>query len=434
MPNAAPYQHPVQVSADRPAGSSPHTCFRAAKIDRASLSVNLSDRRLALLWLALLLVLPWACVQPPRPVPSSGGTFWPTYMGNIARAPFLAEEVSDREPSIVWSTGVGTGIQGMPVITEQAIIAATSDRYIEVLNREDGSTFWRKRLEGPPVSPLVMGDIIYTATQGEGRLRSLDLEIGADLWKQRLPSVNVPLSMSGDTLYAATENGLLVAYDECSRSKGAGACYTRQGEPVWQTGFMRPPSAGPIVIDDAIVFTAFDSIFILDRFSGKRRAATHSGEVLVGEVASDGQMLYMTSERGSLLAWRAADLELAWQTSGFGGFLAGPVIADGFGYAVSRTGALIRFRTADGNAEIIAECRGPVVAPPTLVRNGILIGTMEGRLHFLSREGDPVWEKQLDGSIETPVAVHEGRILVTMYGRVNRPLGSPFRGKVVELR
>jgi outer membrane protein assembly factor BamB len=355
-------------------------------------------------------------------------------MGNIARAPFLAEEVSDREPSIVWSTGVGTGIQGMPVITEQAIITATSDRYIEVLSREDGSTFWRKRLEGPPVSPLVIGNTIYTATQGEGRLRSLDVEIGEELWKQKLPSVDVPLSMSGDTLYAATENGELVAYDECSRSSGAGACYTRQGEPVWHTRFMQPPSAGPVVIDDAIVFTAFDSIFVLDRFSGKRRAATHSGEILIGEVASDGQMLYVTSERGSLLAWRAADLELAWQTSGFGGFLAGPVLADGFGYAVSRAGALIRFRTADGNAEIIAECHGPVVAPPTLVRNGILIGTMEGRLHFLSREGDTIWEKQLEGSIETPVAVHEGRILVTMYGRVNRPLGSPYRGKVVELR
>jgi outer membrane protein assembly factor BamB len=356
------------------------------------------------------------------------------YMGNIARAPFLAEEVSDREPSIVWSTGVGTGIQGMPVVTEQAIIAATSDRYIEVLSREDGSTFWRRRLEGPPVSPLVIGNVIYTATQGEGRLRSLDIEIGDELWKQKLPSVRVPISISGDTLYAATENGTVVAFDECPRSSGPGACYSRRGEPIWHTGLTQPPSAGPIVVDDALVITTFDSIFVLDRFSGTRRTATHSGEVLIGEVASDGEMLYVASERGSLLAWRVADLELVWQTSGFGGFLAGPVLADTFGYAVSRTGALVRFRTADGEAGIIAECRGPVVAPPTLVRNGILIGTMEGWLHFLTRDGEPVWEKQLDGSIEAPVAVHESRILVTMYGKVSRPLGSPYRGKVVELR
>ncbi len=173
---------------------------------------------------------------------------------------------------------------------------------------------------------------------------------------------------------------------------------------------------------------------MVNRHDGERRAAAHSPEIFAAEAASDGCAIYLTTERGSIVAWRLPDLEFLWQASGFQSFVAGPVLADFHGYAVTRSGQLIRFAVADGSAQTIARVRGVVVAPPTVVQNGLLLGTLDGRLHFFDRDGRPVWDLELEGSIESPILVHEGRIIVPLYGRGGGALSSGLRGKVVELR
>ncbi|UCF21255.1 MAG: PQQ-binding-like beta-propeller repeat protein [Gemmatimonadota bacterium] len=352
----------------------------------------------------------------------------------MARAPFRTERLSTAEPTTVWSEGVGSGIQGMPVLAGEAIIAATSDRYLEARSRQDGSLFWRKRLEGPPVSPIIIGDAIYTATEGLGELRALDVALGDDRWKQRFASVRTPLAMAGDTLFVATENGGLFAFDRCSRSEDPAGCRTPEGEPIWSTAFRGPPSAGPLVLTDWVVVVALDSLYLFDRFSGMRRAAAQGPDIAVGELASDGSTVFLATENGSLLAWTTPNLELLWQISGFGNFQSGPVLDGNLGYAVTRTGQVLAFDLTDGAARVIAECKGAVIAPPTLVRNGLLVGTLDGKLHFLGRDGESIWMVEFDGLIETPVIVHQGRILVSMYGKAGGGLGSPYRGKMAELR
>ncbi len=397
---------------------------RAPKLEGTVWSVK---RRLfwtPTLAVALTAMLAASCVPRPRPAPVDAGAFWPAYLGNAARAPFTSQPVSEQPPTVLWTASLGSGIRGMLVVTDEVIVAATADRNIQTLSRQDGSLFWRRRLDGPPVSPVLAGEVIYTATEDNGRLRSLDLIEGGDLWRRRLPSVRVPIALAGDTLFAATDAGSLVAFltDEDDE------------EPLWNVRFPRAPSAGPLVLEKGIVFIAFDSLFVVSRRDGKRQAATHSPEIFVGEAASDGSAIYLTTEKGSLVAWSLPDLEFLWQASGFQSFLAGPVLAPPYGYAVTRSGEVIRFRPEDGSAEIIARARGSVVAPPTVVENGLLIGTLTGMLYFFTRDGRPVWDIALEGSIESPTVVHEGRIVVPLYGRGGGTLGSGLRGKVVELR
>lgn len=344
------------------------------------------------------------------------------YLGNPGRTPFLAERISEREPTEVWSTAVGAGLNGMPIVTDELIVATTTDRSIKTISPQDGSTFWEDRLEGPPVSPLVIAGVIYTATEQEGRLRAMELREGDKLWERELPSVRHPIAISADTLYVATENGVAFA------SSG-------EENPIWMTRLPQVPIAGPLVVDDWLIYVTHDSIYTLDRFTGSRRTSAPGPEILIGEAASDGDRVYLASETGSLLAWSLPDLEPAWQATGFGNFLTGPVVAEGHGYAVTRTGDLVRFQTEDGSASIIAHCGGTMVAAPIVVGNGVLLGTLDGHLHFVSRDGDPIWMVQLDGSIEYPAFVHSGRILVPMHGPVGGPLGtSPLRGKLTELR
>lgn len=363
-----------------------------------------------------------ACAHKPRPAPVDAGVFWPTYMGNYARTPFLHERVADEAPEVVWASSVGSGIQGMPVATDEVIVAARSDRHIETISRLDGSTFWRKRIDGPPVSPLLIGDVIYTATEEDGRVRALRLEEGEDVWKREIPSVKQPITIVGDTVFAATENRILLAV-------------TSQREPIWSVRLPRAASASPIVLDEIVVLAAFDSLFSVNRSTGLRRGSAHSREVFTGEAAADDENIYLATEDGSLLAWTTPELEPLWQASGFGHFFSGPVLADGMGYATTREGQLLRFDPRTGAAEILATVQGTVLASPIVVQNGILIGTLDGRLYFVSRDGQPIWDVKLEGSIEAPVVVHEGRIIVPLFARVDGPLGTGgLRGRLMELR
>ena len=369
-----------------------------------------------------VLVVLAGCASKPNPAPVDAGIYWPTYLGNYARTPFLNQRITSEPPNIVWEMYVGPALRGMPVVTDEVIIAAASDRRVHSLNPVDGSTFWRSRIDGPPNQLLVVGDVIYAGTEADGRLVALDAVLGKDTWKFKLPSIEKPITLAGDTLFAATEDGSLFAIE------------TGEEEPIWRAFFPRAASASPLVLDGWIVYVAYDSLYVLDRIDASRRAAAYSSEIFIGEAASDGEVVYLATELGSLTAWSLPDLEFIWQASGFGNFVSGPVLADSVGYAVTRIGSLLKFDIKSGTTRIIADASSTVLAPPTVVANGVLVGTLEGRLHFFSRDGEPIWDVELEGSIEEPVFVHKSRVIVPMYGKRRASLGSGSNGKIVLLR
>lgn len=399
------------------------TTARAPKLEAIRGGVNFTpDGRVAVVLLATAILSLFAgCSTRPRPAPVDEGAFWPTYMGTPSRAPFAEQQIASEPPTTLWSSGVGPAIRGVPVVTDEVIIAASTDRKIQTISRLDGSVLWRRKLDGPPVDPLVIGGVIYTATEDKGRLRALEVVEGDEIWKRDSPSVATPISVIGDTLYVAAEDGSVLAL-------------VSGMEELWRVYFRRVASAGPLVLDSLVVYVAYDSVFVLNRSDATLLSRASSSEIFVGEPASDGQALYLATERGSIYAWRLPDLEFLWQASGFGNFVSGPVVAGDDGYIVSRSGELVRFDPQDGSAAIIARLDDAVVALPTVVANGLLLGTLGGRLHFCRRNGEAVWDVELEGSIELPVIVHEGRIVVPMYSQRGGALSSGSQGRLVELR
>lgn len=372
---------------------------------------------------SLAFPLSLACGGAARVVPIDPGAYWPTHLGNGARAPFLAEHVNSDTPSVVWSASIGGGIRGVPVVSGEVIIASGTDRYIYALSRQDGSELWRKRLDGPPSPPLVTGDVIYTATEGRGQLLALQFREGEDIWEQDFTSVATTMSLIHDTLYVATEDGFLYALDTTERGQ------------IWRVRFPRAAIAGPLIVGRWLTHITADSLYLLSRSDGHRRAAAEVGDFIAGEAATDGEAVYVTTETGSLIAWTTPELDQLWRASGFDDFLAGPTLARDAGYAVSRSGELVRFDLEDGFTRLIAQLRGTFVTSPTVVQNGILVGTLEGALHFLTRNGYLIWTVELGGSIVQSVLVHEGKILVPTFGSVPGAFGSTRqRGKLVELR
>ncbi len=375
------------------------------------------------LWLSAGVLAIAGCGSSGSPAPVDDGAYWPTHLGDISRAPFITQRVSLQAPNAVWTASVVSGFRGTAVVTENVIVAGSSDRHIYTINRQDGSQYWKKKLDGPPVPLLVIGGIIYAAIETEGRLRIMSMYDGADIWKLEFPSVRRPISAAGDTLFAATETGLLFALDIDKQVQ------------IWRTQFPRPPVAGPLIANDFVLYVSMDSLYTLTRRLGLRRAAAGSDEILVGEAASSDGRVYVTSESGSITAWTLPDLEPLWKASGFDGFLSGPVIAGDAGYAVTGSGQLVRFSPTDGSARIVAQVQGSFKSSPTVVENGVLIGSLNGTLYFFGRNGEPLWDVQLAGSIEESVSVYDGRILVALYGPVDGAFGiDTYRGRLVELR
>lgn len=343
------------------------------------------------------------------------------FLGTPSRAPFAQLLIADQPPTTLWESGIGPAIRGVPVVTDEVIVAASTDRKIQTVSRVDGSTLWRRGLPGPAVDPLVVGGVIYTASENKGKLVALEVEEGDDIWEHDAPSVSTPISIVDDTLYVAAEDGSLLAL-----ASGR--------DEVWRVYFRRAASAGPLLLDTLIVYVAYDSVHVLDRRDARLIAKAGSPEIFIGEPASDGSNLFLVTERGSIYSWSLPDLEFIWQASGFGSFVSGPVVAGNDGYVVSRSGNLVRFDPASGSASVIATLGDAVLAPPTVVSNGVLVGTLGGRLHFCRRNGAPVWDVELDGSIEYPTIVHEGRLIVPIYSKRRGTLSSGSEGKIVELR
>jgi len=103
-------------------------------------------------------------------------------------------------------------------------------------------------------------------------------------------------------------------------------------------------------------------------------------------------------------------------------------------------GSIVRIKSeldvipAGGSQLTTHKANGTVTASPAVVENGLLVGTLTGRLHFFTRNGEPIWTVELDGSIEAPVFVHEGRIVVPLWTKGSGVLSSGALGKLVELR
>ena len=345
------------------------------------------------------------------------------YLGNPARTPFLSERVATEPPNVVWSVEVGSAMTAPPIVTEQLVIAAARDRYVYVLSRQNGSQYWREKLEGPPAHPIVSGHTAVTVTEEDGELRVIDLKTNDDLWKERMPPVRRPPALAGDTVFVATEDRRLFAL------------HTGQQMQIWQQRFPRPPVAGPLLADNVVLYATIDSVFALTRQLGTRSAVAPSDEVLVGELAASDSQVYAATENGSILAWQLPQLRPIWRASGFGGFIAGPVIAGAKGYAISGSGELVEFDSNDGAARILARLPGSFAAAPAIVENGILVASLNGYIYMLDRRGERLWDIQLEASIEQPVSVQDGRILVAAYGPVEGALGiDTYRGRLLELQ
>ncbi|HEX7091417.1 MAG TPA: PQQ-binding-like beta-propeller repeat protein [Longimicrobiales bacterium] len=378
------------------------------KLDGARKGVNFAA-------LAAALLVAGACGRPLRPVPPlQPRGDWPTVLGNAQRAGFAAERAPEA-PEIVWRADVGRGLL-TPLLAEgPVLIATTANRMVAVLDAETGEHYWERRLDGPVTGGAVRrGTRLVVATEDrDGKAYALGLERGRTAWDRSIGASPFPPLMVDGAAYFATAGGELVALA------------VEDGDELWRTELGAAAASTPVHHGDAIlVATVRDTLYRLDRASGRIVGRAPLPATVSAAPALITDTLYLPLQTGDLVAYRLPDLEELWRAPFGAPILAAPVAGpNGSLYVLNRNAEVWRVRRGGRAGERIASLGGAARASLAVAQDRLLVGRLDGKLFLLEADGRVVWERDFDDSIVAPVTVADGALYVPL-----------LRGTIVKLR
>lgn len=331
------------------------------------------------------------------PERDAGG--WREPLGTGTRAP-SAHETVPREPAAWWRASLGRAASGPPSMGHDVIVSLGFDRYLTVLDPEDGARLWRARLNASgAASPLVADDRIYAASGGQdGHLYAYTLR-GKKLWQRRLGSLSAPLALVDSLVIVGGEQGDVTA------------CAAATGEVRWVQRLPQAVRAGVIAVAEGVLVATDDSVFRLDAATGAIEARGALPGTSVAPAAFQGDTVVATTADGHVTAFRSGDLTPLWSLDLGAPVFGGPAVARDSVFAVSIRGVLWRIPLAHPEQADGIPIGAAVRAPPSPVRHGVLIGTLGGEILLV--EGDSVMPLfRVEGPIEQPVVVRGGALFV----------------------
>jgi outer membrane protein assembly factor BamB len=325
---------------------------------------------------------------------------WPMLLGNPARAPFAHEVVGD-SVVIEWRHNLGRGITSPLALARPVLMAGTANR-VAIAVATDGGRYWLNRVEGAVTGGVVTaaGRVHFNAEEHGGKAYALDARTGHRLWSRTVgPAPHTPLVIS-DTVYAINDAGTLSAL-------GA-----REGTQYWTVRLTGAGAATPTPYHDAlIVATRTDTLYMLSRDHGRLLAKVALPAGASAAPALAGDTLLQPLHSGTLLVIALPALTIVRRIELGAPLLASPAVADdGAIYQLTSAADVFRIAGATAPAVRIAQPGGAASGSLTLVKNGVLVGRLDGTLLLLRHSGAEVWRRELRAPIVAPVTVVDGAI------------------------
>lgn len=362
---------------------------------------------------AFAAIIAAACGITFRDVPRGGANDVPEYLGGPRRSVSAGEQI-DTAPQVIWRAAAGRGTLGAVAMGEQLTALATVDRWVYLLETRSGRVLWRYRGDAPyGAGPVIGAGRVFVASEGQdGRVTAIDLRSGKRKWGARVGDVGAPLTLADSTVFGVTQSGQAFAL-----AAGTG---TRR----W-TRTIGPSRSGALVTGARVaVVTLTDSLFVLDRVTGTvvtraaLRASTLAPLALVGDsavaLASPGGEVVLASLTGAVLWRRGTDAPV------FGS----PVVIGDTIFALTSHCTLWAIPVGAPAAADSASLDCGTVAPPAMVRGGVVVATVAGDVIFFDRGlRRRVWSRSVPGELRQPPAILHGQLIV-----------APAIGKVVSFR
>jgi outer membrane protein assembly factor BamB len=206
-----------------------------------------------------------------------------------------------------WQIDLKVPISGAVGVGPSLVAVGTRDGRVIALARDNGEQRWIARVSSEVLAPPAIGDAVVVAQTVDGRLFGLSSADGKRLWvyERSEPA----LSLRGADAPVLVGNAVLAGF----ASGRLAAVRLDDGQPLWETAVALPRGRNeierlvdvdvqPLVFDDAIYAASFQGkLAALNPANGNvlwsRDVSTHTG------MTSDGANLYLTNERGHVLAF-----------------------------------------------------------------------------------------------------------------------------------
>ncbi len=193
-----------------------------------------------------------------------------------------------------------------PIVIDTAIYTGFSNGRMMAFNPANGLILWEQRIASPKgrselermvdihSSPIIKDGVIYVGTY-QGRISALARGTGKPLWAQD-GSTSENVALSGDKLFVSHADGKLVAYNSTT------------GEQLWSNEKMlRRLLNGPQVFGDYVAVVDFEGyMHVVNQSDGEFVARTRvDRKGARAPMLTDGETLYVYTNRGKLIAFRA---------------------------------------------------------------------------------------------------------------------------------
>lgn len=269
-------------------------------------------------------------------------------------------------------------------------------------------------------SPAIRGDLVvigagaiedrqHRAKGDPGFVLGVRISDGQVLFREAVndPESSPAISAEGIVYIGSGINGKAVVALRSDSAETLRA--TRKSRVLWRTPLAYPVT-GAVTLDGGLVIVGAGKgdyvyrdpdpaglVAALDARTGRVVWQTELPDAVLGAVAACGDRLYCPVRNGEIVALNLADGRVRWRQkiSGSAGVLAGPAVAGGLVYAVSKDGLLAVLAAEDGR--IIEKHRinddsrigemGMSLSSPTMSGGRVYVGSETGGLRCLIGTG-----------------------------------------------
>ena len=322
----------------------------------------------------------------------------------------------------LWSTGVGDG-QGkglyklQPVMTANAIYAASAEGEVKALDRSRGKKLWSTDLEIGLSGGVGYHDGSLLLGSSDGSVIRLDANSGAVMWSTKLTGeVLAPPQGDGRVVVAQSYDGKLQGLDFDT------------GEKLWTYDSNVPVltirGTGTPILRNNVIYAGFANGRVL-AFNARNGTTLWEARVAIsqgrseierivdidGTMALEGNELYAASYQGRVVAIDATNGRKMWQrnVSSFSG------VSQGFGnvYVTDEDGTITAYlRNGQGLRWQQDALAFRELSRPTPVSSYVAVADLEGYIHLMSQvDGEFAGRVKADGKGARADMLADGNVL-----------------------
>ncbi len=285
----------------------------------------------------------------------------------------------------VWTVDTGNAASSAVAGREDLLLLGTRDAEVVAIDKESGQIRWRGEVSSEVLSPPQLAKGIVVVHCADGRLFGLDAVDGRELWRfeSKVPlltlrGTSTPVIVD-EFVIVGLANGKLVALK------------LWDGKPRWEVEIAAPRGrselermvdvdAVPVVVDNVIYTVSYRGRAAAVRLTTGRVIWSRELSSSVG-MAADEDKLYITDDAGALWALNRGNGSVMWKQE-----------------------------------DLVAR----EITAPTIYRDQLLVGDLEGYLHWLDKEtGHIVHRSRSDATpIDVAPVVANDKVYLTSRGGI----------------